>query len=201
MLFSLMAVSQDAVGQFGIGLTFSDDLYNIYNNEKDGIAHRRNGSALLSLGLGPKIWVGKETFSVSIEAQANYAPFGLAVKDYKGMGSVSFPIMAKVNFGGLSGMNKKMALGFSAGGGIQYSKTEIYGLKDEYEALGVTRDFFKTYNVQIGYGVGISGFTAELFSRYGFNPDLDGANNFHIGLQFGFNFIHLKKIRKPESEL
>ena len=196
-----MVVGQEAVGQFGIGLTVSDDLYNVYSNEEDGIAHRRNGSALLSLGIGPKIWVGGESFTVSAEAQVNYAPFGLAIKDFKGMGALSFPIMAKVNFGGLSGMNSKMALGFSAGGGIQYSRTELYGLKDEYADQGVTRDYFKTYNVQIGYGIGISGFTAELFTRYGFNPDLDGANNFHIGLQFGFNLIHLKKIRKPESEL
>lgn len=187
--------------QFGIGLTFSNDLYNVYSNPEDSIAHRRNGSALLNLALGPKIWIGGDGFSVSIESQANYGILGLALKDYKGLGSFSVPIMMKLNFGGLSGLNKDLRFGFSLGGGIQYNKTEIYGLSQEYKDLGVERDYYKTYNIQAGYGLGISGFTAHAFGRFGFNPDLEKANNFHVGLQFDFNIIHLKKIRKPESEL
>lgn len=201
LVICLMIIKQDISAQFGIGLTFSNDLYNIYNNPSDGIAHRRNGSALLNLSLGPKIWVGGEKFSVSVEGQANLSPLGLALKDYKGLGAVSFPFLAKLNFGGLSGMNDSMAFGFSVGGGIQYNRTELFGLSEEFASQGVVRDYFRTYNIQAGYGIGISGFTAELFSRYGFNPDLDGANNFHVGLQFGFNIVALKKIRKPESEL
>lgn len=199
--FFLMLNVQSAKAQFGIGLTASNDLYNIYSNPEDGLAHRRNGSVILNLALGPKIWVGGEKFSVSVESQANISFLGLAIKDYKGLGAVSFPIMGKLNFGGLSGLNNKMTFGMSLGGGIQYNRTEIYGLTDEFVELGVVRDYFKTYNVQLGGGVGVSGFTVELFGRYGFNPDLIGANNFHVGLQFGFNIIQLKKIRKPESEL
>jgi len=171
----LVISAQVASGQFGIGLTFSDDLYNIYNNEEDSIAYRRNGSALLNPALGPKIWIGGDKFSISVEAQANLGILGLALKDYKGLGSVSFPMMAKLNFGGLSGLNKDMGFGMSVGGGIQYSKTELYGLTDEYRELGVTRDYFKTFNIQLAGGMGISGFTAQLFSRFGFNPDLNGV--------------------------
>jgi len=197
----LILIAYQSNAQIGLGLTISDDLYNIYNNEEDGIAHRRKGSALLNPAIGPKIWVGADQFSVSVEAQANLGILGLALKDYKGMGSLSFPIMAKLNFGGLSGLNKDMAFGYSIGGGIQYSKTEIYGLSQEYKDLGVTRDYFKTYNVQVGAGMGISGFTGHAFVRYGYNPDLDGANNFHFGLQMDFNLIKMKKIKRPESEL
>jgi len=199
--FLLSLNIQTAKAQFGIGLTVSNDLYNIYSNPEDGLAHRRNGSILLNLALGPKIWVGGEKFSVSIESQANLSFLGLAIRDYKGLGAVSFPVMGKLNFGGLSGLNDKMSVGVSVGGGVQYNRTEIYGLTQEFTDLGVVRDYFRTYNVQLGGGIGVSGFTAELFGRYGFNPDLNGANNFHVGLQFGFNIIQLKKIRKPESEL
>lgn len=197
----LVLVSQQAMTQVGLGFTISDDLYNVYSNERDGIAHRRNGTVLLSPAIGPKIWVGADQFSLSVEAQANLGLLGLAVKDYKGLGSLSFPIMAKLNFGGLSGLNKDMAFGWSIGGGLQYSKTEIYGLSQEYADLGVTRDYFKTYNVQFGAGMGISGFTGHAFARWGYNPDLDGANNFHFGLQMDFNLIKMKKIKRPESEL
>ncbi len=199
--FFCLFIIHSSEAQFGIGLTASNDFYNIYNNPEDGIAHRRNGSVLLNIALGPKIWVGGKTFSVSVESQANLSLLGLAIRDYKGLGAVSFPIMGKLNFGGLSGLNKVMKAGFSVGGGVQYNRTEIFGLTQEFVDRGVTRDFFRTYNIQIGGGVGISGFTAELFGRYGFNPDLDSANNFHIGLQFGFNIIQLKKIKRPESEL
>lgn len=187
-------------GNFGIGFTFTDDIYNIYSNEPDGIAHNKNGNVLLTLGLGPKIWIGGQKFSISAEGQAVYGITGVAIMDKKGVGSVAFPFMAKLNFGGLSGLNKDMGLGFSLGGGIQYSKTEIYGLSQEYADLGVTRDYFKTYNVQVAGGIGISGFTAQLFCRYGYHPDMD-VNNLHIGLQFDFNLIGLKNIKRPESEL
>ncbi len=201
LLLVLLLSVHSATAQFGIGLTFSNDLYNVYSNEEDNLAHRKNGSVLLNPALGPKIWIGGENFSISAEAQANIGLLGLAIKDYKGLGSASFPMMAKLNFGGLSGMNKNMKLGFSVGGGIQYSKTELYGLQQEYVDLGVVRDFYKTYNGQLGVGIGMSGFTAHLFTRYGYNPDLEGARNLHVGLQFDFNFIKLKKIRRPESEL
>lgn len=200
MAFGQVVPPDYGIGNFGIGFTFTDDIYNRYANEPDGIAHRGNGNVLLTLGLGPKIWIGGEKFSISAEGTAVYGITGLASSDYKGMGSLAFPFMAKLNFGGLSGLNRNMGYGFSLGGGIQYSKTEIYGLSQDYIDQGVTRDYFKTYNIQVGGGGGISGFTAQLFARYGFNPDMD-VNNLHIGLQFDFNLIGLKKIKRPESEL
>jgi len=191
----------DAFSQVGIGLTVSDDLYNVYSNEEDGLAHRRNGSVLLNPAIGPKIWVGSKNVSFSVEAQASLSVFGLAVKDYKGLGAASFPIMAKLNFKGLSGFSKDLQIGYIIGGGIQYSKTELYGLKQEFEDIGVSRDFYKTYNIQLGVGGGVNGFGVQFYGRYGFNPDLEGASNLHFGLQFDFNIPQLKKIKRPESEL
>lgn len=197
----ILSSSSQLNAQFGIGLTSSWDMYNRYVNPDDGLANGGNGSAILNLGLGPKIWVGGEAFSFSVESQANIGLLGLSLKEYKGLGAFSVPIMAKLNFGGLSGLNKDLAFGFTVGAGIQYSKTEILYLKDSYKDLGVTRDYYRTINIQAGYGIGISGFTAHGFVRYGFNSDLEGASNLHIGIQTDFNFVNLKKIRRPESEL
>lgn len=196
----LMSVSSVSA-QFGYGFTFSNDFYNRYANPSDGIAHNANGSVLLNLAIGPKIWIGGENFSFSAETQANIGLFGLAIKDYKGLGNFSVPVIGKLNFGGLSGLNKEGKFGFSIGGGMQWNKTELYRLKPSYSDDGVTRDFFKTYIVQVGYGFGISGFAAQGFVRYGFNPDLDGANNIHIGLQLDFNLPYLKRIDDPASAL
>lgn len=187
--------------QFGVGMTVSHDLYNRYVNPKDGIESPSNGSALLNIALGPKIWVGGESFSFSAETQVNWGVFGLSLADYKGLGSLSFPIMGKFNFAGLSGMNKEGRFGLSVGGGIQYNRTEIYYVKNSFEERGGERSYFKTYVIQAGYGFGISGFGVQAFVKYGFNPDIDGASNFHFGIQYDFNFPKLKKISDPASAL
>lgn len=197
---TVMGQSQ-ALGQFGIGATMTHDLYNRYSNPDDGIAHSANGSAFLNLGIGPKIWFGGENLSVSLESQAVIGFLGLSMPDYKGLGNLSFPIMAKLNFAGLSTLNKEGRFGLSLGGGIQYNRTELYYLANKFEERGVERSYFKTYVVHAGYGFGISGFGAQFFVRYGFNPDLDGANSLNIGLQYDFNGSRLKKIDDPNSRL
>ncbi|MBT8191167.1 MAG: hypothetical protein HKO89_01720 [Saprospiraceae bacterium] len=187
--------------QTGIGLTISNDLYNRYVNPKDGIESPSNGSVLLNLAIGPKIWLGSESFSFSAEAQANWGILALSLADYKGLGSASFPIMGKFNFAGLSGLNKEGRFGFSIGGGIQFNKTEIYYQTNDFKEKGGERSFFKTYVIQAGYGFGISGFTMHGFVKYGFDPDVDGASNLHIGIQYDFNIPKLSKISDPASAL
>ncbi len=200
-IFICCFLSTTVIAQFGIGLTLSHDLYNRYVNPKDGIESASNGSLLLNLALGPKIWIGGESFSFSAEAQANWGVLGLSIADYKGLGSTSFPFIGKFNFGGLSGLNKEGRFGYSIGGGVQYNKTEIYYLNNDFEERGGERKFFKTYVIQAGYGFGVSGFAMQGFIRYGFNPDIDGASNIHIGLQYDFNIPKLKKIADPASAL
>ena len=187
--------------QFGIGATLTHDLYNRYSNPDDGVAHSANGSAILNLGIGPKMWFGGESFSISLESQAVIGFLGLSMPDYKGLGNLAFPIMAKMNFAGLSTLNKEGRFGLSIGGGIQYNRTELYYLAKKYKNQGVERSYFKTYVVQVGYGFGISGFGGQFFVRYGFNPDLDGANSLNIGLQYDFNGTRLKEIDDPNSRL
>lgn len=187
--------------QFGIGLTASHDLYQYYQNPDDETGESTSaGSALLNFGVGPKIWMGGNDFSISVEAQATLGFFGLSVRDYKGLGTTSFPIMAKFNFGGLSGLDKEGKFGWSIGAGVQYSKTELYYLQDSFEEKGGERDLFRTYVGQIGYGFGMSGFSAHGFVRFGYHPD-NGARSLNVGIQYDFNIPKLRQITDPESEL
>lgn len=196
LILSFLVCMQTAQAQFGIGLTASTDIYQLLQNPKAD-DHGTAGSALLNVGVGPKIWVGSKDFSVSAEGQAVLGIFGLSVKDYRGLGMASVPLMVKLNFAGLSGLDKEGRMGFSIGGGLQYSKTELYYTKDSFTG---DRDWFRTYIVQAGYGFGLSGFGLHGFARYGWNPDTE-ARNFHVGVQYDFNLPMLKKITAPESSL
>jgi hypothetical protein len=201
ILFSIfLAISFTTKAQFGYGFTLTNDIYHRYANPKDNIASRSAGSAILNLGLGPKIWIGGQNMSFSAEAQATIGFLGLALEDYKGLGTASFPIMGKLNFNGISALDREGRLGLSIGGGIQYSRTELYGLSDDFAAEGVQRKYFKTYIAQAGYGFGISGFAVNGFLKYGWNKDTS-ANIFALGLQWDFNIPMLKKISNPESSL
>ncbi|MBK9149946.1 MAG: hypothetical protein IPM26_02755 [Saprospiraceae bacterium] len=186
--------------QVGYGFTVTNDLYQRLKNPADGIASPSAGSVLLNIGAGPKLWFGGHKASFSVESQAVIAPLGFSVGDYKGLGMVSFPILAKINFKGLSSFDREGKLGFSIGGGIQYSRTELFGVTDKYAARGVSRSYFSTYVIQAGYGFGISGFAIQGFLRLGYNPD-DKSHAGHFGIQYDFNMPMLRKITSPESEL
>lgn len=199
VLFSLL-LTCPIIAQFGYGLTASTDLYHRYVNPADGKSNPAAGSAILNIGLGPKIWIGGKKISFSAEGQAVLGILGLSSSEYKGMGTMAFPILAKINFGGLSTFDREGKMGWSIGGGLQYNKTEFYGLQDEFAKKGVVRKYFTTYVIQGGYGFGLSGFTAHGIVRYGFNTD-DKTSTLNIGLQYDFNTPMLKKITNPESEL
>lgn len=199
--FLFVGVFLSSQAQFGYGLTFTSEIYQRYTNPEDSLdVYRSAGSLMLNPGIGPKIWFGGNDFSVSLEAQATIGLLGLAISDYKGLGTASFPLMAKFNFGGLTGLDKEGEFGWSLGAGIQYSKTELFYLANKYEDQGLERDLFKTYVGQINYGFGMSGFGGSAFIRYGYNSETK-ANNFNWGIQFDFNFKKLNEIIDPESDL
>ena len=199
--FAIILSCNIGLSQFGYGLTASNDLYHYYQNPSDETGESTSaGNALLNLGVGPKVWVGAESFSISLEAQASIGFTSFSVRDYKGMGSAAFPIMAKFNFGGLTALDKEGKFGWSIGAGIQYSKTELYSLSNSFEAIGGARPLFKNYVGQVGYGFGMSGFSAHGFVRYGYDPD-NNSRSFSIGVQYDFNLPKLKEISDPESEL
>jgi hypothetical protein len=187
--------------QFGYGFTVTNDIYQRHTNPKDNSGqYRGSGSAVLNFAAGPKIWIGSQDVSISLEAQAGIGLLSLAVVDFKGLGAAYFPIMAKLNFKGLSGLDKEGRQGWYIGGGIQYSRTELYGLSNKAERAGVDRSLFPSYIGQFGYGFGLSGFVGSGFIRAGYNPDTS-ANFFAIGIQADFNKPMLKKIANAASQL
>ncbi len=187
-------------GQIGYGLTANIEPYQRYNNPEDGLAGTSAGNLFLNFGLGPKIWVGGNNFSIAFEAVANIGLFGLDLNDFKGLGMASFPLMAHLNFGGTSGLDKEGKFGFTIGGGIQYNKTELFFQSGGSKELGVERDLFPTYIGEVGYGFGMSGFVLNPYIRFGYHPD-NSANSFNLGVRFDFNFRKLKEITDPASDL
>lgn len=201
LVIALASTTYALNAQFGYGLTFSNDIYNRYTNpEQDIDVYEGNGSLLLNLGLGPKIWIGAPKFSFSLETQAKIGLLGLALKDFKGMGNHAIPIIGRFNFGGLTALDKEGKFGWSIGGGIQLNKTELYYTSNEYSDRGIDRNYFRTYVGQIAYGFGLSGFAIQGVLRVGYNPDTK-ANSFNLGLQYDLNFPKLRQISSPESEL
>jgi len=189
-----------ANAQVGIGFTGNLDPYTRFANPTDDIASRTSGSVLLNFGVGPKIWVGNKSFSFSVEGQAVISPLALSVTDYKGLGMVSYPIIARLNFQGLSGLNKLGTMGWTVGGGLQFNKSELFGLKNEFIEDGVIRETQQLYVGLVGYGFGISGFTAHGILKYGFDPDSD-ASVMTLGLHFDLNIPKMKEISDPASAL
>jgi hypothetical protein len=186
---------------FGYGATLNNDLYQRYTNPQDRTGtYRSSGSAILNLAAGPKIWVGGMNASLSLEALAGIGFLGMAVRDYKGLGVANFPMMAKLNFGGLSGLDKEGRMGWHIGAGIQYSRTELFGLDNDFEKRGVNRGLHRIYLAQFGYGFGLTGFGVSGIVKYGFNPDTK-ANFAALGLQWDFNVPLLKKIATTASSL
>jgi hypothetical protein len=192
--------SDYATVRAGYGWTMSNDVYQRYFNPEDGIASSSAGSALLNFGVGPKLWLGNKNAALSLEGQAIWGMATYSVSDPKGYGSLGVPIMAKLNFLGLSGTAGQGSLGYAVGAGIQYSITELYGLKDEFKIKGVKRDFFRTYIVQGNIGFGVHGFALSGLFRYGFNMGTK-SSLYSIGLQYDFNVPMLKEISNKESLL
>ncbi len=200
LLFSLfLCISSISIAQVGIGGTITNDWYQRYVNP-DNVGSDGAGSVLLNVGVGPKIWVGMEKVSLSLEGTANFGLLGFSLNDYKGMGMMAIPVTARLNFQGLSCLDKEGKMGFIIGGGFQWNRTELYGTTNGFEDQGGTRDWFKTMVVEVGYGFGMSGFAGYGIARYGWDPNSQ-ANNFSIGLQFDFNYPNLRKITDPASEL
>lgn len=175
-------------GQFGAGLTFGYGLYNWYqhpNIASDTL--KRSSGATGGFHIGPKLWVGRKNFSVSVEGQINYTLFTLDLAENKGMGSLDFPIMLLFNFKGLANLYEPefYGWGLSFGGGIQYSKTELYSIPDEFK--DIDRPFFRTYifNVNLGYALGRQ--TIYWHFRFGFNEQR--ALSLNYGISWGWNFI------------
>ncbi len=179
--------------QFNIGVISGGDFYQRYVNPVDDTeTGRSSGSAILNGNFGLKVFVGAPSFSVSVESYINSGLLALDVNEYKGLGAVSYPILAKLNFKGLSGFGVvEGAKGWSIGGGVQWSRTEVYGLSLPAQQAGVERKLFRNYVFEISYGNGTKSKIQEYFVRYGFDPVVS-SNVFNIGVNTTFSIPYFK---------
>jgi len=194
-LLIFVLITFNAFTQIGFGTVGGFDFYQRYQNPKDNIAYPASGNAILNIIYGPKIWFGGKSFSVSFEGHVNLGLTAFALKDFKGFGAISFPLIGKLNFNGLSGFHTGFAKGFSLGSGIQYSKTELYYLNNDYKDKGVKRPFYDVIFGQIDIGVGSFGTDASIYVRYGFNMEKK-SKVLNVGMVFNSNKTFKKKMRK-----
>lgn len=165
------------------------DLYQWYKNPKcnEAAATRSSssGTSILAFPLGARFITGVNNFSLSFEASANIGLFSVDINEFKGVGSLAFPLIIKFNQGGLSGFSKNKLLGYSIGGGIQYSRTELFGLTSSFNYL--TRDFFPTYVGEISIGGGVNGASVVFNNRIGIGPKNSFTLNSGIIIYMNFH--------------
>lgn len=191
-LFIVLISFQSAYSQANIGFVTGYDLYQRFVNPDDGTGTDRSaGSALVSSALGLKTWFGTPNISLSIESYVNVGILSLNVEEYYGLGSMHIPVLAKVNFRGLSGLGDLKSFGYYVGGGWQLNKTELLGLNEKAKALGVERPYYSTYVVEIGMGRGNKSKMTEFFVRFGLNPDTP-SNSLSIGFNTSYSFPFMK---------
>ena len=191
-------VTSVSIGQVGYGTVGGLDFYQRYENPVDDIAYTGSGNALLNIVFGPRVWLGGKKLSFSLESQINLGLTSFAIKDYKGIGALGIPVIAKINYKGLSGFYPGFASGFSLGFGIQWSKTELFYLSKDYKDIGVNRKFEKTYVFQIDLGVGSFGKSGYLYTRYGINFEND-ATVLNVGIVVSINKSFAKGIRENQK--
>lgn len=173
-----------------MSIIYGFDFYHRMVNPAENNAFDRSaGSALLNMTLGPRITVGGPKFSVSIESHGNIGFLGLNIQEYKGLGTLNIPVMARLNFKGLSQLNDNFSLGNSIAGGIQYNKSELYGVTKKFKEQGLTRKFFPVYVLEYATGMGFKSVTLELYARGGWNPQTK-ANSFNFGMNIVYSLIH-----------
>jgi hypothetical protein len=184
--------------QVGVGVVYGFDLYQYNRNPTtipDTIQHGL-GSALFNMSIGPKLWIGLRNVSISVEGQIGISPFALDINEYKGLGAFYFPLMASINYGGLSGFQDVGRWGFGLAGGFQLIRTDLYFLKDEFESID--RSVFQTTFGQVNVGFGSKATAVYLYARYG-QGDAD-AYHWHVGIMLDQNISQRKKMQKTELQ-
>lgn len=188
----IISMSILAHGQFGAGFVFGIDFYQHYDQGERAtdVESTTTGSIMANAILGPKFWIGGDRFSVSVEAPINWGIFALDIDDYKGLGSLAIPLGAKCNFGAASGFNQSNILGWSMGGGVQYTRTELYYTENRFEDR-IETGFIPTYYGELGLSFGVTGVDINLYTRYGLNGEK--SRNLNIGLVLNVNLVFIHK--------
>lgn len=190
VLITLFCLSESNA-QIGLGRVTGLDFYQYYRVPDYGnTTGHSSGSAVANIVLGPKLWVGGKSFSVSAEGALSFAPFAFNTAGHKGLGAINIPVSVDLNFMGLSGFSVEAKQGFSVGAGMSFNRTELYFVKDEYAEVR-DKGFYRIYFGQIGYGVGSGGNDLKLYLRYGRGDN--SASHISTGILMSTNYFTGKK--------
>lgn len=177
-----------AFPQLRFSVNYGLDFYQQFRNPEvtGDTTIPSSGNAITNIIIGPKFYVGAKYVSLSCETEVNWGITALCLKEFKGVGALSLPLMAKLNFGGLSGIDEDIGnFGVSIGGGVQYSMTEIYGLTTEFRNSTAKRDLYKVYVGELQIGYRAESGVASFYVRYG-----TGDNNSHV-LHVGYTVSYI----------
>lgn len=135
-------------------------------------------------GLGLNVWVGNvDQWIISIEGGIEYLPFALDIDHYKGLGALSIPLMAKVQFP--VAKQKSLWLMLHFGAGTQLLHSDIYARPDFYQ--NTANPFFTSIIGEFGIHISAVGYRkqhlreVEWFVRAGAAPF--GTISFNTGLR------------------
>lgn len=187
-----------AQGQFGAGYVSTVDTYQYLKNPEivNGVDYKNSvGSTILNFGIGPKIWMGNAKYTLSLEAQANLGFLAFDLKNYRGLGALSIPIIAKINTRGMSGFALLPFPGISIGGGVQYSLTDLAFVSDQEQSE--RGDWYRMYIIDVGFGLGMRGRDISMYARYGFGDQQSRA--FHLGITLNVNRTMRKKFKSSKK--
>jgi hypothetical protein len=171
--------------QLKLGITYGGDTYQQYTNPKvsgDSLS-RSSGNALLNIALGPKLWLKHCNYSISFESQINWGITSFSIRENKGTGTLSIPIVAKFNTGTLEGYNNIDKLEYSYGLGIQFNRTELSGFKDKYKN-NPPREYFKTYIAEFGIHSTNKIFPEITYMYVRVGLAENRASSFNLGIMF-----------------
>jgi len=170
----------------GYGLFMNYNLYSWYQKPSTIESPRSASGQVLNIlpGLGLNFWVGDvDHWIISIEGGIEYLPFALDIDNYKGLGALSIPIMAKVQFP--VAKQKSLWLMLHFGAGAQLLHTDIYSRPEAYQ--NASNPFFTSIVGEFGVHISTVGYQRqhlreiELFFRAG--AAAFGTVSFNSGLR------------------
>lgn len=192
MVLSFVTLPTTLSAQFGVGMVFSNELFQAYQNPKVDESDGSVNSVLLSPNFGPKLYFGNESYSVSAHFGVGISLVSMDWSNYKGMGTLYAPAVLAFNFGGLSGFSEEgSSWGGSIGGGVQFGLTDLYFKSIEYAEL--ERSLLATPFVQLAAGFGTKGTAIFAYAKYG--SGTDDSSFFSIGIGLEVNFLQRKNYR------
>jgi len=170
----------------GYALFMNYNLYSWYQKPSTIESPLSSSGQVLNVlpGLGGNIWVGDvDHWIVSVEGGIEYLPFAFDTDNYKGLGALSIPILAKVQLPILK--QKSLWLMLHAGTGVQLLHTDICARPDAYQ--NAANPFFANIVGEVGVHISTVGYKrqhlreVELFCRAG--GGAFGAASFTTGLR------------------